>query len=47
MNTIKTYVFDIQSYPYTLKIKATTILEAKHKVKAMGHTKAYFVRINL
>ena len=33
MNRIKTYVFDINVYPYRLVIKATSIIEAKKKVE--------------
>lgn len=36
MNRIKTYVFDINIYPYTLDINATSIIEAKKKVKKHG-----------
>ena len=45
MNRIKTYVFDINVYPYRLEIKATSIIEAKKKVENMGHRKAYFMYI--
>ena len=45
MNRIKTYVFDINIYPYTLDINATSIIEAKKKVRNMGYHKAYFVKI--
>ena len=45
MNRIKTYVFDINVYPYTLDINATSIIEAKEKVRNMGYHKAYFVKI--
>lgn len=45
MNRIKTYVFDINVYPYTLDINATSIIEAKEKVRNMGYHKDYFVKI--
>lgn len=45
MNRIKTYVFDINVYPYTLDINATSIIEAKEKVRNMGYHKAYLVKI--
>lgn len=45
MNRIKTYVFDIRSYPYRLEVKATSIIEAKQKVKNMGHKNAYLDHI--
>ena len=45
MNRIKTYVFDINVYPYKLDIKAASIIEAKKKVRNMGYHKAYFVKI--
>ena len=45
MNTIKTYIFDIQSFPYRLEVKGRSILEAKERVKNMGHKRAYFVEI--
>lgn len=45
MNRIKTYVFDINVYPYKLEIKATSIIEAKKKVSNMGYHKAYFIKI--
>ena len=45
MNTIKTYIFDTDIYPFKLEVKGKSILEAKERVKNMGHKKAYFVTI--
>lgn len=45
MNTIKTYIFDIRTHPYRIEVKGKSILEAKQKVKNLGHKEAYFLTI--
>lgn len=47
MNGMKLYIFDVDSYPYKVKVYARTILEAKEKVKSMKFKYSYFSHIKI
>ena len=47
MNGMKLYIFNVDSFPYRIKVKARTILEAKEIVKSMMFKYAYFSHIKI